>query len=261
MDFSYIESFLMTILINLPRVTAAFVMIPFFSREMLPGALIKNGIIMSVSMFLVPVNIATAEAMSLYTFDTLLLLLKEMFIGLVIGFLVAIPFWAIESVGFFIDNQRGATMASSLNPLTGSQTSPLGILLNQVSSTLFFVSGTFVLFMEGLYRSYKIWPLVSFIPEIKPTVVLFFIDQIGFMLLLAVVLSGPPIIAMFLSEFCFALINRFAPQLNVFVLSMPVKSAVGTFILIIYMHALFGYMHEDVGMIETVFSNAKRLLQ
>ncbi len=43
--------------------------------------------------------------------------------------------WGMEAAGFFIDNQRGSTMASSLNPATGNQTSPVGILLGQAYTT------------------------------------------------------------------------------------------------------------------------------
>ncbi|MEJ2754682.1 MAG: flagellar biosynthetic protein FliR, partial [Gammaproteobacteria bacterium] len=131
MEFEYIQNLLLTILINSPRIASAFIMIPFFSRQMLPGALVKNGVVIALSMFLVPMNYDVAEVLNLYSYNTLALMLKEIFIGVVIGFIVTIPFWAVESVGFFIDNQRGSTMASTLNPLTGSQTSPLGVLFNQ----------------------------------------------------------------------------------------------------------------------------------
>ncbi|QIK37771.1 hypothetical protein GWK36_06985 [Caldichromatium japonicum] len=49
---------------------------------------------------------------------------------------------------------------------------------------------------------------------------------------LTVLLAAPVIIAMFLSEFALAMISRFAPQMNVFVLAMPVKSGVGMLILL-----------------------------
>ncbi|MEJ2681930.1 MAG: type III secretion system export apparatus subunit SctT [Gammaproteobacteria bacterium] len=260
MEFEYIQNLLLTILINSPRIASAFIMIPFFSRQMLPGALVKNGVVIALSMFLVPMNYDVAEVLNLYSYNTLALMLKEIFIGVVIGFIVTIPFWAVESVGFFIDNQRGSTMASTLNPLTGSQTSPLGVLFNQAMTTAFFVSGTFLVFTEGLYRSFKIWPLLSYYPSIDLSVMDFFINQISFMLFITVLLSSPIIISMFMSEFCFALINRFTPQLNVFVLSMPVKSAVAMFLLVLYVYPMFGYLNDELGSIDVVFMKVKTVL-
>ncbi|NMR95533.1 EscT/YscT/HrcT family type III secretion system export apparatus protein, partial [Vibrio parahaemolyticus] len=42
-------------------------------------------------------------------------------------------------------------------------------------------------------------------------------------------------LAMFLAEFRLALISRFAPQLNVFFLAMPIKSAIASVLLIVYL--------------------------
>ena len=58
----------------------------------------------------------------------------------------------------------------------------------------------------------------------------------------AMLLAAPMLIALFLSEFGLGLINRFAPQLNVFFLSMPIKSAVAVLILIFYFRFFISYL-------------------
>ena len=55
------------------------------------------------------------------------------------------------------------------------------------------------------------------------------------MLRTTVVISAPVIIVMFLATIGLGLVNRTAPQLNVFFLSMPVKSALGVAMLIVYL--------------------------
>jgi type III secretion protein T len=50
-----------------------------------------------------------------------------------------------------------------------------------------------------------------------------------------VVISAPVLIVMFLATVGLGLVNRTAPQLNVFFLSMPVKSALGIAMLIVYL--------------------------
>ena len=74
----------------------------------------------------------------------LMLLMKEVFVGFVLGYLIAIPFWAFEAVGFLIDNQRGASVAATLNPLTGNDSSPLGLLFNQAFIVFFFIKLTLI---------------------------------------------------------------------------------------------------------------------
>ena len=51
-------------------------------------------------------------------------------------------------------------------------------------------------------------------------------------------LSAPVVIACFLSDFCLGLINRFAQQLNVFILSMGVKSGATALLVFIYLYPL-----------------------
>jgi type III secretion protein T len=70
---------------------------------------------------------------------------------------------------------------------------------------------------------------------------------------LAVVFAGPLIIAMFLAEFGLALVSRFAPQLNVFVLAMPVKSGVGLFVLALYIPFLFSYLRDGLETMPSIF--------
>ncbi|HDD9144882.1 TPA: flagellar biosynthetic protein FliR [Escherichia coli] len=48
---------------------------------------------------------------------------REIIIGLFIACLLSSPFWIFLAIGSFIDNQRGATLSSTLDPATGVDTS------------------------------------------------------------------------------------------------------------------------------------------
>jgi type III secretion protein T len=71
--------------------------------------------------------------------------LKEAALGFVMGFLVTWLFWAVQAAGTFIDNQRGAAIASSIDPLQGHESSPLGLLFSQAFITYFFTVGGFLM--------------------------------------------------------------------------------------------------------------------
>ena len=62
-----------------------------------------------------------------------------------------------------------------------------------------------------------------------------FVFRVDGMLRTMVVIAAPVIIVMFLATIGLGLVNRTAPQLNVFFLSMPVKSALGIALLIVYL--------------------------
>ncbi|WP_394869020.1 type III secretion system export apparatus subunit SctT, partial [Acinetobacter pittii] len=138
--------------------------------------------------------------------DIALLIGKEVLLGLLIGFVATIPFWAMEATGFIIDNQRGAALASTFNPSLGSQTSPTGLLLTQTLITLFFSGGAFLALVGSLFRSYASWPVSSFFPQFGSQWVEFFYAQFSQMLMLCALFAAPLLIAMFLAEFGPALV-------------------------------------------------------
>lgn len=239
----------------LPRLISAFSMLAFLSRQTLGGALTRNGILFSLALILYPVVYAEIDMINSLSYGALLfIVVKEVFIGVMMGFIIALMFWAIEAVGSFIDNQRGATMASSMDPLTGDQASPMGTFLMNTIIAVFFVTGLFLIFMESVYASYKVWPITSFFPILNFDIVVFLLKHFGQVVALAVLLGGPVIIAMFVSEFGLMLIGRFAPQLNIFFMSMSIKSAMSNFILVIFVATIIGYFGDKLGTIAETYA-------
>jgi type III secretion protein T len=68
-------------------------------------------------------------------------------------------------------------------------------------------------------------------------------------------------IMMFLSDMGLGLMNRFAQQLNVFTLSMPIKSALALFVLILYLPILFGFLKDEFTSAFVLLKDAKYLLK
>ncbi len=239
----------------LPRLISIFAMLAFLSQQTLGGALTRNGILLSLALVLHPVVSAEMETLdSLPHGILLLIIIKETLIGVVMGFSVALIFWSVEAVGAFIDNQRGATMASSMDPLSGDQSSPMGTFFVNTITAIFFVTGLFSMFMANVYASYKIWPVTSFFPDLNFDLVIFLLKHFGQIVLLAVLLGAPIIIAMFVAEFGLMLIGRFAPQLNIFFMSMSIKSAVSNFMLVIFLGIMVAFFSTKLGTITEIYA-------
>ena len=220
------------------RIGGAFAICPALTESMVPG-IARRAAVLGFSCLVIPLVKDGMPPGEPNYWMFALLAAKEALIGFLIGFFSAIPFWVAENVGNFIDNQRGATMGEVYSPLSGAQVSTTGIFFTQLVSTIFFVSGAVLLMLAALYKSYSIWPVfpadatsfIAFAPN-APVQVLGALDG---MLKTTVVISAPVIIVMFLATIGLGLVNRTAPQLNVFFLSMPVKSALGIAMLIVYL--------------------------
>lgn len=242
-----------------PRALAMFLVLPLFKSELMPG-IVRTSIVIAVTFIVLPVvqpQIAAAGTLS--AVQHMALILKEAFVGFVLGFLIAIPFWTMEAVGFLIDNQRGASISDTLNPLTGSDTSPLGLLFNQVFLIYFLLSGGMQLVLGILYDSFHYWSVMSWVPRLHIDFSTFFLGQLDRLVRFAVILGAPVLILMFVAEFGLALVNRFTPQLQVFFLAMPIKSALAFFILVLYIGTMMEYVGEDILSLGNLFNQVSEI--
>lgn len=250
-DFEQLKEFVLAWLCTQPRIQAMFIAIPIFNTQVIPGML-RYSVGACVGILVAPILQLELPAGGLNGLLATFLLTKEVFIGFVLGYMVAIPFWAFEAFGVLIDNQRGATIASTLNPLTGNDASPLGILFNQAFVVFFLLVGGFHLMLELLYDSYLIWGALAWFPTLEREAVPLYLGQLARVVNVAVVLSAPVVIAMFLAEIGLAFISRFVPQLDVFFLAMPIKSGLAIFVLLVYLAILFEYGLDYVNALRDV---------
>lgn len=186
--------------------------------------------------------------------------LKETALGLVLGYLVGWLFWAVQAAGALIDNQRGAAMASSIDPLQGHETSLLGIAFSQVFITYVFITGGALPIIGLLYRSFAVWPATAALPvvtEAFPQLILGVMDDA---VRFALVVGGPIVAIMFLAEFALAMVSRFAPQIQVFILAMPIKSALAMFILVFYFSVLLPFAAGQASAFERYVASLYNLM-
>lgn len=230
----------MAVLLGMPRLFMLAMVVPFLGSAVVTGQL-RLTLVGSLYLVLHPMvfyqlqasHVLGGEGFNLYYG---FLLAKESLIGLVLGFLGGLVFWTIQGAGFFIDNQRGASQAEGADPLSGEQASVTGGLLFQSMVYLFFVSGAFLTFMGVVYASYEVWPVTQMLPLHLDDIhiPLYFASCIGWMMTYVLLLAGPITVACLLTDVSLGLMNRFASQLNVYVLAMPIKSGVASFLLCFY---------------------------
>lgn len=243
-DFDPIRQFILVFGICLVRMTAAYSVTPFMSSKMFQGRL-RNSLMFAFTLITYPMVAPQLDGELGSTLVIVAIVVKEILLGIIMGFVASKLFYVAMSVGYFIDNQRGSSMASVYDPTTGEQTSPFGLFFEQTLITLFFVSGGFLVFLSALYQTYVIFPIAKFTPNLTAAFPEYFLGIADELMQTAVVLAAPVVITVFVSEFGLGLMNRFAPQLNVFVLAMPVKSLVAMTVIIIYLPLLMTLFQEE----------------
>lgn len=169
------------------------------------------------------------------------LIAKEFIYGLLLSYLISFPLWIMESAGNIIDTQRGEQFAAAINPMTNNQDSSIGKLMVRGFTTYFVNINGLLFFLNIVFKSFIILPVEQIIPQhFKIEVYINFFSMFFYW---AIMLVLPLILLMFILEFTMGLISSFIPQLNVTVLSMPLKSAVALWLLIYYLGTIY---HEVV---------------
>lgn len=246
-----------TLAMTQPRILGLCMMLPLFNRSLLPG-LLRYGVAAALGLVLVPALAADYASWSGGIGPTLLIVAKEAFVGMTMGFIVALPFWIFEAAGFVIDNQRGASLGSTLNPGTGNESSPMGILFNQAFMVFFMISGGWFLLTTLIVNSFQVWSIWGWWPALSPSSAPLMLDLLDTLMRMTLLYAAPAVVAMFLAEVGLALVSRFAPQLQVFFLAMPIKSALALLVLILYMKVLFGYAWESVAGVNDILPFLRR---
>lgn len=240
---------IVALLLTLPRIHAFMMTSQLLAPSAVPR-LARTAAILVLAGFAVPINLAFVDAFDRTLPSYALFFVKEYAIGFVLGYVVGWIFWAVQSAGAFIDNQRGAAIAASIDPLQGHETSPIGILFSQAFLTYIFVTGAVLPIIGLLYQSYVLWPATRGIPVLAedfPALALSVADNA---MRIVVVIAGPIVAIMFLAELALAMISRFAPQVQVFILAMPIKSALAIFILIFYFWRLLPYAADQLALFD-----------
>lgn len=222
------------------RIGVFLAVAPYLGGSVVTGTA-RAAVVLALYLLIHPAVLGSLPPLLPFTAGTLAiglsLTLKEILIGFMVGWISSLIFWAIESAGFFIDNQRGAGQATETDPLSGAQTSPTGSFLFQSTAYVFYATGCFMSFVGLLYSTYLIWPVGEFLPAgffTNDGAALFFGQCVSKVALNMVLIAAPVVLACLFTDLALGLVNRFASQLNVYVLAMPIKCALSSFLLIFY---------------------------
>lgn len=225
--YIYFQHNMLTFFIIYARVAIIFYMLPVLGERMLSNLIIKNTIISLTIVGLWP----CFETMISPDQGWLIIIIRECIIGLILAFTLCIPFWVVTGLGEILDNQRGATISDSIDPINGEQNSILSGFLNFAFGAIFFASGGMRLLMEVIVQSYKILPRGSSLADFRW-------EQAGHLLMVlmqnSILLVAPVMLVMMVAEILLGVFARYCPQLNPFSLSLTIKSFIAFAVFLFY---------------------------
>jgi flagellar biosynthetic protein FliR len=192
--------------------------------------------------------------------DTYLLsVMREVLVGLALGFTAYLFFTAVQVSGSFVDLQMGFGIANVVDPLTGAQSPIIGNFKFIVAILLFLAVNGHHYLLQGLMDSYRWVPLSNelFARIYRGDVSNFLLDSFIHMFYLAFQLAGPLIVSLFLADVALGILARTAPQFNIFVVGLPFKILLG-FVVILVMIPGFLFLFQH--LFQTMFAAMRQLM-
>ena len=233
-------------------------MLPLLNPQNIPP-LVRNSFFLSLGIVIFPIATGAAAVTPDVSVVWPLVIVKEIFIGGVLGFIFGIVFWAMGAAGNFIDAKVGTTFANVLDPIQGESTSLLGQFLSQFAAWLFMASGAFLVFLDLLLGSYAIWPITEYFPKMTLAGRDLLIDQFNLFMTLALVISAPVLVVLVLADLGLGLINRFAQQLQVFIFAMPIKGWLAVWVLVLLLGVLVEVVIRNIAANRTLLDQLRAL--
>lgn len=229
------QTFIVLIGLAFARILSFLTIVPFFGGQAVPGRVkvaTATALIIIVYPSLAADLSATNTPLPFGPLGFIALLAKESFVGFTLGYIASSVFEAIQSAGRIIDVQRGASMAELYAPQLQAKVSELGQFKLQLAIVIFLSIGAHHLFLRALLESFIFIPATKF-PHIEAgwsAASAYLVQVTALMFSFGVQLAIAPVLALLLTDLFFGIINRVAPQINVFFLSMPIKMAIGLLI-------------------------------
>lgn len=241
-------------LLVLVRTSGIFLISPFFSSQNVPNIMkVGFSIILSVLITL------TLDVKVDYTDITFVsIIIKELMVGFVIGFISYAFFSTFYVMGQIIDMKIGFGMINVMDPQHRVQVPLMGNFYYILAFLLLLSINGHHIIINALIDSYNFIPIGKFV--IKEDSAFLLVDVLAKSFATGFKLSAPIVIIIFLTDLLLGILSRTIPQINVFIVGMPLEILIGLLIISVSMPIFYamatGVFNQTV---ETIYNFLKSL--
>jgi flagellar biosynthetic protein FliR len=210
------------------RAGGILVVAPVFGHRNVP-TMLKIGLIIVISLVLLPTIPATSIAFPPDIFGLTAVLIKEVAAGLILGFTSLLLFIAIQFAGNVIGLQMGFGIVNVIDPNSSIQVPIIGQFQFLLAMLLFLAVNGHHLVISAIAGSFKVIPLgqVNFSNLSAEIAIRAAVNTLA----LAIKLGAPCIVTLFLLDVSLGIVARTVPQMNIFIVGFPLKIGVGLIML------------------------------
>ena len=218
-----INAWIAGLLWPLSRILGLIAAAPLFGN---PGVPQRVKIFLGIMLALVIAPLVPAvPAADPTSWAGLLILVKEMIIGLAMGFAMRIVFAAVEYAGEVASQTMGLGFAVFFDPSTRGRSSAVSQFMALVATMAFLAVNGHLVLIEVLAESFITMPITE--TPFSSNAALELVRWAGRIFSAGLQLAMPVIAALLITQVALGILTRAAPQLNIFGIGFPITLGVG----------------------------------
>lgn len=230
------------------RIGTAMMIMPGIGDSFVPQN-VRLYIALSLSLVLAPVMYPYMPSPIPALPLLFVLIVMEFVIGIFFGTIARILMLALDTAGMVISMASGLSNAQLFNPIMATQGSIVGAFLSVTGVLVLFASDMHHLMFQGLAESYTMFPIGA-IPD-TASMADMISRAIAGSFLVGVQIGAPFLTISLLLYVGMGVLSRLMPQLQVFLLALPVQILISLVMLTMVLSAsmLFWLAHFQDGMV------------
>ncbi len=214
---------LIRFLLVFARLGGFFAVLPVFGERTVPGAC-RAGLAALCAWLLMWVPVGAIPA-DLPLVALGLMLCRETMVGIAVGYLARLMFSAFQFAINALDVQIGLGFMQLVDPGSQVNLSVLGHFVNSLLLLLFLQADGHHLMLRTLAATYEVAPIGTAMPNLAAIGPVS--GMLGLLTAIAIQLALPAVLVLLLIDVAMGIVGRVVPQLNVFLVAMPIKVMVG----------------------------------
>jgi flagellar biosynthetic protein FliR len=225
--------------------TGAFLMsIPMLNSPSVP-VLFRLALTLAASLLIFPLLGLPAPPASADVFTLTVAAGGEVLIGLLAGLAIRLIFEGVQLAGELAGYQMGLAIAEVIDPASEDQVAILAQFTSLLATVVFLVLNGHHWFIRTLVESYQLIPPVGF--HVNGPMLERLVRLTTEMFIIGIKAGAPVIVALLLGTVAFGLVARAVPQMNIFVVSMPLNIGLGLVFFGLSLPHLTGYLRHLFG--------------
>jgi flagellar biosynthetic protein FliR len=229
------------------RVSAIIATAPLFDNRTIP-LVFKAGLAIAVSVILFPILQMDDIAHLSHVVPFAIGVAGEITVGVIIGLSVRLIFAGVQLAGQYAGFQMGFAIVNVMDPVTSNQVPVISQIKNQIAMLIFLSINAHHWFLRAMVESFRMVTPLHF--QFNGSLMEHLVRLMGNTFVIAVQIGAPIMAALLLTTVALGMIARTVPQMNIFIVAMPLKVVVGLVFLCImlpYLSSFLGRIFRDLG--------------